>query len=208
MKAIPVYYNGTQFRSRLEAKWAAFFDLNGWDWEYEPFDLEGWAPDFLLKGKVQALVEVKPLAFATSDGSVRSNESLYAIARGAAEKATYHADRMEKAILAWDEAGDMTVPRPPQFEILTLGLGPFRHRGTGDWALGVLSCEQMTLSDDIAILWSGQFKRMDYAANEGSYQYRISGKYDGDHHIKKLDGWETNAFWREAQNMTQWKRAA
>jgi hypothetical protein len=29
-------YNGVNFRSRLEAKWAAFFDLAGWSWEYQP----------------------------------------------------------------------------------------------------------------------------------------------------------------------------
>jgi hypothetical protein len=29
-------YAGARFRSRLEARWAAFFDLCGWRWEYEP----------------------------------------------------------------------------------------------------------------------------------------------------------------------------
>lgn len=46
--AIPTMYAGVQFRSRLEARWAAFFDLVGWKWEYEPFDLEGYIPDFRL----------------------------------------------------------------------------------------------------------------------------------------------------------------
>ena len=59
---IPTLYNGIQFRSRLEAKWAAFFDLLGWEYEYEPFDLNGWTPDFLIKGKPKdILVEVKPV---------------------------------------------------------------------------------------------------------------------------------------------------
>jgi hypothetical protein len=60
--AIPTVYNHVQFRSRLEARWAAFFDLAGIKWDYEPFDLDGWAPDFLLKTVVgQILVEVKPV---------------------------------------------------------------------------------------------------------------------------------------------------
>jgi hypothetical protein len=59
--AIPTFYNGTQFRSRLEARWAAFFDLVGWQWEYEPFDLGAWSPDFLLKGEYPTLVEIKPI---------------------------------------------------------------------------------------------------------------------------------------------------
>lgn len=35
-------------RSRLEARWAAFFDSLSWVWEYEPLDLKGYLPDFLV----------------------------------------------------------------------------------------------------------------------------------------------------------------
>jgi hypothetical protein len=58
---IPTVYRGRQYRSRLEARWAAFFDLLGWSYEYEPFDLQGWIPDFLLT-RARVLVEVKPVA--------------------------------------------------------------------------------------------------------------------------------------------------
>lgn len=62
IKAIPTKYAGVKFRSRTEARWAAFFDLVGLKWDYEPFDLEGWAPDFLLRTKIgHVLVEVKPV---------------------------------------------------------------------------------------------------------------------------------------------------
>lgn len=62
MKAIPTNYAGVQFRSRLEAKWAALFDIAGLQWSYEPFDLEGWAPDFAIHTKDgNILVEVKPV---------------------------------------------------------------------------------------------------------------------------------------------------
>jgi hypothetical protein len=47
--AIPTKYKGVQFRSRLEAKWAAFFDLAKWEWDYEPLDLNGYIPDFIVK---------------------------------------------------------------------------------------------------------------------------------------------------------------
>lgn len=61
IKAIPTTYAGVNFRSRLEARWAAFFDLCGWKWDYEPFDLDGWAPDFLIRTDIcDVLVEVKP----------------------------------------------------------------------------------------------------------------------------------------------------
>jgi hypothetical protein len=59
-KGIPTTYVGTRFRSRLEARWAAFFDLVGWRWVYEPFDTDGWIPDFLVSGPWPYLVEVGP----------------------------------------------------------------------------------------------------------------------------------------------------
>ena len=62
IKAIPTVYAGVRFRSRLEARWAAFFDLAGIKWDYEPFDLDGWAPDFMLRTDIgHILVEVKPV---------------------------------------------------------------------------------------------------------------------------------------------------
>ncbi|APY14300.1 hypothetical protein GJU94_13935 [Brucella sp. 10RB9214] len=62
IKAIPTEYAGVQFRSRTEARWAAFFDLVGLKWDYEPLDLERWAPDFILRTSLtNVLVEVKPV---------------------------------------------------------------------------------------------------------------------------------------------------
>lgn len=66
-------YNGITFRSRLEAKWAAFFDLIGWEYVYEPSEISGYNPDFLLKCKSEAyntsicVVEVKPTVFIDDD---------------------------------------------------------------------------------------------------------------------------------------------
>lgn len=61
MKSYPTRHDGTQFRSRLEARWATFFDIQGWRWEYEPFDLDGYIPDFVIMATRPLLVEVKPL---------------------------------------------------------------------------------------------------------------------------------------------------
>jgi len=58
IEAKPTVYNGTKYRSKLEARWATFFDLLGWDYEYEPFKLGGWIPDFVINN--QLLCEVKP----------------------------------------------------------------------------------------------------------------------------------------------------
>lgn len=62
MKAIPTTFAGVRMRSRLEARWAAFFTNCGWKWTYEPFDTDGWAPDFTLHMPAGDIyVEVKPV---------------------------------------------------------------------------------------------------------------------------------------------------
>ena len=59
---IPTMLRARRYRSRLEAKWAAFFDLLGWTAEYEPIDCDGWIPDFAITTKSGfTLVEVKPV---------------------------------------------------------------------------------------------------------------------------------------------------
>jgi hypothetical protein len=45
--AFPTVYRGLEYRSRLEARWAAFFDQIRWDFTYEPFDGNGCIPDWL-----------------------------------------------------------------------------------------------------------------------------------------------------------------
>ena len=66
IKAIETAYKGYRFRSRLEARWAVFFDALGIEWQYEP---EGYLlsngvrylPDFFLpKLNGGMFVEVKP----------------------------------------------------------------------------------------------------------------------------------------------------
>jgi hypothetical protein len=64
IKAIETVYNGYKFRSRLEARWAVFFDAMGVKYEYEPegFDLgeAGWyLPDFRVR-EWNTWVEIKP----------------------------------------------------------------------------------------------------------------------------------------------------
>jgi len=51
---------GIRFRSRIEAQWAEMFTKLGWEWEYEPIDLNGYIPDFIIKFPYRhLLVEVK-----------------------------------------------------------------------------------------------------------------------------------------------------
>ena len=64
IKAIETYYNGYRFRSRLEARWAVFFDTLGIEYQYEPEGYElndgtRYLPDFYLPD-FQCFAEVKP----------------------------------------------------------------------------------------------------------------------------------------------------
>jgi predicted nuclease of restriction endonuclease-like RecB superfamily len=55
MKAKLTQYNGVYFRSRLEVKWAQFFENLGVHFEYEPDTVEtslGWyIPDFKFRSQ-------------------------------------------------------------------------------------------------------------------------------------------------------------
>ena len=84
IKAIETRYAGCRFRSRLEARWATFFDHLGIEWEYEPerfevgpeHDRRRYLPDFWLpkpglwvevKGQL-ALTEQRTLFYASIPG--------------------------------------------------------------------------------------------------------------------------------------------
>ena len=72
IKAIETYYNGYRFRSRVEARWAIFFDKVGIEYQYESegFDMDEirYLPDFYIpslnrwfeiKGKPLSVEEIK-----------------------------------------------------------------------------------------------------------------------------------------------------
>jgi len=68
LKPIETKYKGYKFRSRLEARWAVFFEGMGLDWTYEPegFQLPSgtwYLPDFFVKGHITGedyYYEIKP----------------------------------------------------------------------------------------------------------------------------------------------------
>lgn len=66
IKAIETSYRGYRFRSRLEARWAVFFDVLDTHWEYEPegfvlSDGSCYLPDFWLPNvRRGSWAEVKP----------------------------------------------------------------------------------------------------------------------------------------------------
>lgn len=64
IQAIETQYNGHNFRSRLEARYAVLFDNLNIKWDYEPQGYKTehgpYLPDFLLYLREPTLVEVKP----------------------------------------------------------------------------------------------------------------------------------------------------
>ncbi len=70
IKPIETHYKGYRFRSRLEARWATFFDALGLSWEYEKegFDLDGkyYLPDFWLP-QARMWAEVKGETFTSEE---------------------------------------------------------------------------------------------------------------------------------------------
>lgn len=183
--AIPTHYKGIRFRSRLEAKWAVFFDLCGWDWHYEPFDANGWIPDFVIVGKRgPILVEIKPTAFFQA---------------AVAEKA-------ERAVVGTPWYGN---------ELLLLGLGPFRLRtpygSVGDYRmLGWLGeawpdpqQPEWNWAEAPLGVWTANHG---FCHSESSYGDRISGEHTGNWGHESGDA--IDRMWGSASNTAQWKAPA
>jgi hypothetical protein len=150
---IPTEYAGQVFRSRLEATWARFFDDVGWRWVYEPFDLDGYIPDFVLALKREVLVEVKPV---TAIGQYEE-----------------HAPKL----LGSGWTGEILIvgcgPIAETSHRTVLGLlrevtDP--EAGSGWWS------EALTMR-------CASCRRESFYHSEGSYACRVNGCWDGDHHI-------------------------
>lgn len=190
IKAHPTTYRGTRFRSRLEARWAAFFDLAGWRWQYEPGDYEGWSPDFTIIGDHAAIpVEVKPIEWPGDPQACRS----IVLERPDLEK----------------------VRKQERPEILILGAYPMSwatdHGMSGPF-LGMLWNEEWTQEwpdaknkVDRAILWEGNGRALDFSASSNSYAYRVEGIADGDHHLKPISPTHIDLMWGKANELTQWR---
>src|SRR5271165_158313 len=67
LKAIPTFFKGQQYRSRLEARFAEYLDSKGINFGYEiPFGgTQDYRPDFFLPGFAHEglFVEIKPIEF-------------------------------------------------------------------------------------------------------------------------------------------------
>ncbi len=176
-KAHPTRYKGRQYRSRLEARWAAWFDLMGWSVEYEPFDLSGWVPDFLIRGNgVQVLVEVKPIEAFTEADEARQ--------------------KMERAVRAeWDGPYQlMILGHSWPVSSCFAGFPSFGWLAEGSHHTWEWGCALITGNDDA----------MGFFHDYMSYTNRITGEHDGDHHLV-IPSLLPARRWILAANAVQWK---
>lgn len=174
-------YEGISFRSKLEASWAAFFDLVGWAWEYEPDGFSKYIPDFVLHGTEgrRVYVEVKP----SSVWEVAKPEIIAKARRAIGHDA-------DLLIL-----GDFFPECSDGSGCLVFGLMPGDDTG----------CEQARLFRP-GIKYGTEY---DFAHTWGGWQGRLSGAYDGNTLIDGTLV-EKAAFlklWSQARNRFQWMPA-
>ena len=184
--AIPTTYNGVRFRSRLEARWAAFFDLCKWPWSYEPLDLKGYIPDFILSFKSPLLVEVKPLMW---DSSFEEQEAVTAAQR-------------KIATAGWRKESIIVGARVIQGPVLDNKLGVCSDRHVHYDAFDTPVSAEF-IWDDAFYYCCSNCKQATFGNTTQSWRCRTSDCYDGDHYL--TDGWDAAAMFNEAGNKVQWK---
>jgi ribosomal protein L37E len=183
MKAIPTRYKGVQFRSRLEARWAAMFDLLEWRWEYEPIDLEGYIPDFVLMfpaGRV--LVEIKP-AFTVAE--------LLQQAAAKVDSTTWMSGNRNNAVIF----GATCAPTDEWSSEAACALRQLYETDSGSNYPGTWDAGEWFTCRDCG--------RPSLLHSVQSYVCTVCGAYDGDHHISGAPN--IRALWAEAGNAVQWK---
>ena len=195
MNAIETTYRGYKFRSRLEAKWACVFEQLGWQWEYEPFDLNGYIPDFiLLWPNGHTLAEVKP----------STELSDLVLACDKTKQAGWNGNALFLgASVNYSEAYRNAVIGLVTDEFFASEDLESNHKGahevvypTGDgyedfYMANVHRCEQC---NKISIHHQG-----------GGWHCRLCGAYDGDRYLGHYGHDELQLVWARAHNETKWK---
>jgi len=183
IKAVPTVYAGVQFRSRLEARWAAFFDGLGWKWMYEPAELNGWIPDFRLELCAPVWVEVKP---------------------------EYSIEDLEQYTSKLDEAGCneeiLLVGATPllKSKFYDDALGLLRESPDFGWL------KQWDEALWMGCVWLDETLKntcgkVGFYHSIGSFRGRVCGHHDGDHHLGGLPDGLIERLWNDAGNVTQWR---
>lgn len=188
-RGIPTHYRGLTFRSRIEARWAVMFDKLGWPWEYEPLDLDGYIPDFVLQLHRPLLVEV------------RHEMTTIELER--------HTDKIERS--GWQHEAIILGATP----LLPSG-GSWNLAGAGFGLMGEKPYRESDDDPELVRWWADavlfrcrECGRNSLLHSDASWTCRTSGcaSHGGDHHVGEID-FDLEAAWRSAHNPTAWRAAA
>jgi hypothetical protein len=168
-------YKGIRFRSRLEATWAAFFDLLEWKWEYEPVDLNGWVPDFGLikKDGTFFYVEVKP--YMIEDDWEKEKKI-----------------KIDKPVLCLNAAPCEDIAWGDAFRI-----GFIANDMSADFDPACLGKVKESFLPEAIYDY-------DFFGFYGSYKYRLNEIHDGDGHLDIINYERGFPVWARAKNIVQW----
>ena len=177
MSGIPTTYDGIRFRSRVEARWSAAFDRMGWQWEYEPIDLDGYIPDFLVSmGGPRLLVEIKATI---GDEDLKAAQQKIQASGWHGEVvilSAYLDDTSSQPVVGWFGEIDSC---PDGVQLVWGEARAFR----------CLSCGGVSL-----------------LAGDGSWRCRGCGADDGNGHVGAVEG-SLAEVWSWACNRVQWRAA-
>ncbi len=197
-KPKPTTYRSVKFRSRLEARWACFFDLLEWPWEYEPFDCDGWAPDFQLIGaKESVLVEVKPVAHFPEDVAEKI------------EKTNPEQDVLivGSSLIPGPNSGS-SLPGPHLgwlAEIISWDQGDGTERSEIIWGDQGDGTERLVQSWGQAVFgkWRDSHLEIGFCHDYQSFHDRMSGAYNGTCGGDETVAMLVEKLWAEAGNQTR-----
>jgi len=190
---IPTTYAGTRFRSRLEGRWAAFFDLIGWRWIYEPFDTADWIPDFLVQGDALFLVEVGPCEF-WSDYSAKAAKPIAAF-----PPVNVYCERIAHETCGHGD--DYVVSDAPERVTLIVGTVPLV-----DDAAGLLTSDGTWFGTEHAI-WGicSACRQITVTHATGIYRHFPCGHYTGGDTGSPIPDPDLLRLWNQAANPVQWR---
>jgi hypothetical protein len=185
---IETRYKGTTFRSRLEAKWAAMFDLLGWNWKYEPCDFNGWIPDFAIIGKrSHVFVEVKPVFLLPPEVAkmIEKSRCTDDVIVVGSTCPTYPIQKDDQRVsFGWINEFD--------------GCDDLNPDGFFGWGNAVLGRWGQPTGNQIG-----------FCHSDASFVDRITGKYDGGCYGSGLvDRMEIELMWNNACHVTRWNKGA
>lgn len=189
MRGIPTSFRGINYRSRLEAKWAAFFTSIGWSFTYEPFDTDGYIPDFLIHGDSPLLVEIKP----------------------AVVEADYwqHVDKLTRG-LSTHWSNDILILGADPLPCIPSDFDHDLHPTAGILGESMRGHQHADVFPDWEFYrgsWCECVKCGAYSVfhQQQSYRCRPCGHHDGDHYLGWASRIDLRSSWNDAANSVQWQ---